>query len=320
LKKKWPIISVFIILIVGLAVFAYFQVPRYTKDEVSQTVTEDVIDLFVEYEVRSNRDTMLWSSGEILEQGRPLYFFSLEPDLTVYPTLKTINSHSGTVKVEAYLENVDNEDNVYWSKAINIQQYDISLTSQENLPPLELNLMEMLELTEEISEELGLQRGGRGNLQIRVSLYADLGAESISHDVPFILDSHGLNPPTDDELAVQKEIVSHDSEQIMQARTFTDYLACPYIRTYGIIIIILIIAASIIYGRERQDEYKRYDSWVSKVVIPKIKEPHAYFPTLKELIDTAIELDKKVIYDIRRDAYFLLDGDNWYVHKKKKTD
>ena len=317
MKKKWPIISVFIILIVGLAVFAYFQVPRYTKDEVSQTVTEDVIDLFVEYEVRSNRDTMLWSSGEILEQGRPLYFFSLEPDLTVYPTLKTINSHSGTVKVEAYLENVDNEDNVYWSKAINIQQYDISLTSQENLPPLELNLMEMLELTEEISEELGLQRGGRGNLQIRVSLYADLGAESISHDVPFILDSHGLIPPPDDELAVQKEIVSHDSEQIMQARTFTDYLECPYVRTYGGIIIILIVAAFIISGRESQDEYKRYDSWVSKAVIPKVKEPDVYFSTLKELIDTSVELDKKVVYDVRRKAYFLLDGDNWYVHKKK---
>ncbi|MFO7951670.1 MAG: DUF5305 family protein [Bacillota bacterium] len=317
MKKRRSIIPIFIILIAGLAVLAYFQVPRHIKYEDDRTVTEDVINFLVEYEVRSNQDTTLWSSGEIMEQGMPLYFFSLEPDLTIYPTLEAINSHTGSVDVEVRLENVDGDGNTYWSKVIKDQQYDISIPDEENLPPIELNLMEINELSETISEELGLQRGGRGNLQVGISLNADLEAESISHKFAFIMDSHGLIPPPEDELVAQKEIVSDDSEKIMQERTLSDYLECTYFRTYGSLIIVLIIFAFVTYSREKKDEYSRYDCWVSRAIVPKVKEPKAYFATLKELIDTAIELDKKVIYDVKREAYFVIDGDNWYVHKKR---
>lgn len=49
-----------------------------------------------------------------------------------------------------------------------------------------------------------------------------------------------------------------------------------------------------------------------------IKEPDAYFDSLKELIDMAVELDKKVIYDSAGETYYILDGDIIYVHKKKE--
>lgn len=316
MKKSRANLKIYIILIISLAVLAFLQVPRYVKNEVNRTDTLDVIDFSVAYEVRSNKDTMLWTSGEIIEQGRALYFFSLEPDLIVYPSLKANNNYIGSVDVEVYLENVDKDGITYWSKVIENRNYDLSLNGTENLPPVELDIMEMLGLSQLIFEELGLQRGARGNLQIRFAFQTDLEEESLFHEAAFTLDSHGLVPPPDDQLRGQKKIISQSSSQIMQARTFSDYLECPYSRAYSILITVLIAFALFTYSRDKKDEYSRYERWVSRAVIPKIKEPDAYFATLKELIDTAVELDKKVIYDKQREAYFLLDGDNWYVHKK----
>jgi hypothetical protein len=316
MKKHKSNLKVFIILIVGLAILAFLQVPRYVKSEVNRADTLDVIDFSVAYEVRSNKDTMLWKTGEILEQGRALYFFTLEPDLIVYPTLKANNSYEGAVDVDIYLENIDKDGIIYWSKEIQNQHYDLLLNGTENLPPIELDIIEMLGLSQLIFEELGLQRGARGSLQVRYSFQADLEEESLLQDVAFTLDSHGLIPPPDDQLLMQKKIVSHNSSQIMQARALSDYFECPYFRGYSILITVLIAFSLFTYSRDKKDEYSRYEKWVSKAIIPKIKEPDAYFTTLKELIDAAVELDKKVIYDEQREAYFLLDGDNWYVHKK----
>jgi len=316
MKKPRFGIKIYIILIIGLAILAFLQVPRYAKNEVNRTDVLDVIELSVAYEVRSNKDTMLWRSGEIIEPGRALYFFALEPDLIVSPSLKANNNYNGSVDVEIYLENVDQDGITYWSKVVESRNYDLVLGSTENLPPIELDIMEMLSLSQVIFEELGLQRGVRGNLQVRFAFLADLEGEPFSHEASFTLDSHGLVPPPADQLLGQKEILSHSSSQILKARTLSDYLECPYSRAYGILITVLIAFAVFAYSRDKNDEYSRYNRWVSKAVLPKIKEPDAYFATLKELIDAAVELDKKVIYDERREAYFLLDGNNWYVHKK----
>ena len=208
MKKPRSNLKIYIILIVSLAVLAFLQVPRYVKNEVNRTDTLDVIDFSVAYEVRSNKDTMLWASGQIIEQGRALYFFSLEPDLIVYPNLKANNQYNGAVDVEIYLENVDKDGITYWSKAIDKRHYDISLNGTENLPPIELDIMEMLGLSQTIFEELGLQRGTRGTLQIRFAFNTDLEEESLFQEAAFTLDSHGLVPPPDEQLIGQKKILT----------------------------------------------------------------------------------------------------------------
>ncbi len=320
MKKPRSNLKIYIILIVSLAILAYIQVPRYVESEVNTIDTLDVIDFSVAYEVRSNKDTMLWASGQIIEQGRALYYYALEPDLIVYPSLKANNSYNGAVDVEIYLENVDKDGITYWSKIIENRHYDISLNGIENLPPIELDITEMLGLSQTILEELGLQRGVRGALQIRFAFLADLEEGSLLQEAAFILDSHGLVPPPNDQLTGQKKIVSPSSSQILQTRTLNDYLECPYSIAYSILITVLIAFAVFTHSRGKKDDYSRYDRWVSRAVIPKVKEPDAYFASLKELIDAAVELDKKVIYDKHREAYFLMDGDNWYVHKKHSPD
>lgn len=317
MKNKRILFHATTILLVVLSISGYFHIPKYEIVEAGKIDTEAVIESSFDYEVRVNKDTLLWSSGEILEKGMPLYFYALEPGLTVYPALKMDNPSRGEVKVEVFLEAGDKDKNVYWSKFIKNQQTGTTYVGFTELSPIEIDPFELLELADGIAEDLEIQKARMGNLYILISLQAELEKESINHDIRFTLDSHGIIPPPDDQLSAREEIRAESTVKISEKRTLNDYLSCSYFWTYSGAFSLLFATAFISLKKEPKNSYRRYNSWVSRARLNSNKEPDAYFESLKELIDTAVELDKKVIYDPGREIYYLLDGDNMYAHVKK---
>jgi len=307
-----------LLLLAGLLVLAYYQVPRYEKRQVTSQETASTMESSFAYEVRAEQDTSLWASGEVLEQGRPLYFYSLDPALSLYPTLQATEPYQGEYHLKVHLQSENSDGDNYWSELIESRQGDVSLNDAADLEPVELSIPAIRENADSISDELNF---GGGDHRVLVSLQAELEEETINHEIPFYLDRHGLVPPQNDKLTAKSQVTEEGTETVMKSRATEDYLQCGYFWIYAGGFIFLASIAFFTYRREHHSEYQKYHRLVAKASLELDKEPAAYFYHLKELIELAVELDKKVIYDQSRETYYVLDGDHLYAHvRKNKTD
>ncbi len=315
-RKSTFFMPAIILLIIGIAVLGYFQIPGYEKKEVSQLVAKAVIESSFDYEVKANADTILWAAGDIMGKGMPLYFLAVNPLLSVYPSVKTddFQYENGTVVVDVYLESLDREGTPYWSEVVKSRQERIS-PGKSSIAPFRFNILELYVLVGEITRDLNFNKG---NHRLLLSLEAQLDGVVTRHSISFALENDGIMPPAD-ELTSYKEIFEEGVEKIMVARTFNDYLRCGYFWIYAGSITILLVIALLGYNTEQKSEYERYKNLISKAVLTADKEPDAYFSSLKELIEMAVELDKKVIFDETRGGYYILDGDKRYVYKEKPS-
>lgn len=319
MKIKKMVRPVIIISLVALTMFGYYQVPKFETVEATSVVEKSVIKSEVDYTITANQETTLWAAGENLEKGMPLYYYALKPGLTVYPALSINNPDSGEIKVDLHLGNVDKEGNYYWKKLIKNQQTGKVTIGNKDLKPLEIDVMEILEMTNSIDEELNSRRGSSGTNIILVSINAVIGEELLKHDIVFTLGSSGVIPPADEDLVFRKEIAEEVPYKQLERRTLSDYLECSYFWSYLGGISLLFMSGFYTFSKEPKNTYKRYDKWVSKAALNTDKKPDAYFDSLKELIDTAVELDKKVIFDSNSDTYYILDGSNLYAHEKSNN-
>ena len=316
MKNNKTIMLSISILILLLVIVGYFHVPKFEKVEASSVQTKTVLESSFDYEFKANNDTIIWSSGETLEKGMPLYYYALEPSLTVYPSLLADNPEEGEIKVETYIGSFDKEGKHYWIKFIKNQQTGPTMVGAKELSPITIDVAELLEMASEIESELNSRKGSSGIPSILISLKSDLGGELFEHDISFTLESNGIIPPSAEQLSVRKEIAEEIPQTIMESRTLKDYLDCGYFLSYSGAIAFLFVTSFVTFKREPKSVYKRYNNWVSRATLTVDKEPEAYFDSLKELIDTAVELDKKVLFDYVKDIYYVLDGQNLYAHVK----
>lgn len=315
-QKSTFFLPIIILLILGIAVLGYFQVPGYEKKEVSQTAVKAVIESSFDYKVKANANTILWSAGETMEKGMPLYFLAVDPLLSVYPSVHADNFQyeNGTYILNVYLESLDREGKPYWSELLQNRQEEI-VPGKSSISPIKYNISELYIKKEEITKELNFNKGKH---RLLIFLEVQLDEEVLVHNTSFALESDGIAPPVD-KLKSHKEIYEESVEKSMVARTFSDYLRCGYFRLYAGSITVLLITAFFSYKPGQKSEYERYKKFISKAVLTADKEPDAYFHSLKELIEMAVELDKKVIFDATRETYFVLDGDKTYAYKNNKS-
>lgn len=305
------------ILLIALAVVGYFQIPKFESVEASSVNKKAAIESSFNYMVTATQDTILWTAGEVLDEGMPLYYYVLEPILTVYPTIAMDNPEEGEIKVELYIGSVDSGGNYLWKKYIRNQQTGKTMIDAKELKPIEINVLELLELASLIENELNDRRGSNSSLSILISMSTDLEEESLKHDISFTFGANGIIPPANELLSASKEIVEETPVKVLERRTLSDYLECSYFWSYGGALSFLFITALVTFKSEPKSTYKRYENWVSKATLVIDKKPDAYFDSLKELIDTAVELDKKVLYDSGSETYYILDGSNLYAHIRK---
>ena len=248
----------------------------------------------------------------------PLYFIAVDPLLTVSITLEAeeLDFNGGSVHLDFYLESVDRDNRAFWSE--HLKSYNAEITkSDRNIDTMAFKISDIYELAKEINTDLEFRKGSH---RLLIVMEAQLGEEKMEHSLAFNLENEGVVPPSEDKLSSKREVYGEIVQKIMVARTFNDYMRCGYFWIYTVTIIVLIVIAFVSYNTEQKTEYQRYKNYISKVDLTMDREPDAYFYSLKELIEMAVELDKKVIFDETRDTYYILDGDKVYAHKKDEND
>lgn len=295
----------------GLAVVTYGDVPTETVVEETD-VERFAVESHTEATVDGSNIT-LYSPGERLVD-MPVYFHEESPRMDL---ILSVAGPSGTdidIRVTAELE-ATRDDRTFYEETIVIaaDQQTLETGDAELIAPVDVP--RIIDRVDQVSE----RTVGVGSLDRTISVVVEYESEryagTLEDEVEIVLTGQGywldVNPADDRR---HSETITHEVEL---DRDRTSLL------TYGgvaLVLLVLGIALGSYSMREIDTEAletaiarSEFDEWISSGEIPtRASKQYVKVASLEDVVDIAIDSNKRVIHDPNLDAFGVIDGDLVY--------
>lgn len=337
-RSKGLIYGVVILLIASI-VWAYVGIQSTNK---AQPVDEVTLDITAPYQITSRKDLTVWPAGTVYPQAMAAYFYAANPQLKVTPKVEVIGmqqgSLNGSIVSEILLQAVNDKSQVYWSYTLSSPSSQPFILSQEiaaraNQTVFESNAI-MLEipaaydLVRRIGEELMFERG---ELQVlvtsKISISGIVNGVQIEKAVDNILpiqlhDSSFTIAQTKDALTTLPLVL--DNKDSTQYNTWMNLLRTNLWPISLSIFLTVVLSILILIDNNNKPleaiEHKRFKQWITEGNV-EVKDGFSiHIFSLEGLVDLAIDLDKRVIYDAKVSKYYVLTQDIVYVYDLQRQD
>lgn len=312
----------------------------YDEHTNPETVTEEyVVDTWseegaFEYSATVLEPNEVYPEGEILT-GQPAYYSAISPivdgEFEYYYDATGTGTVDVTTQVDLILRSAD-EDAVYWSVEESLGSAEETGVSPNEAQGVQfsIDIPSIENRTDAIEESLGASPGTTEVLvSATVSIDGTVNGEPVSgnesYDLTIIPDGATYAVENPDPETAQYEMTE----------TETVVLDPDPRQVYGfagLAIIALVGAVAIGLGRrydaiaptelelrqaERARERAEFDDWISTGRLPErfTDRPQIEMTSLEDIVDVAIDSDRRVIETPGTDAYYVIDGDLLYVYE-----
>ncbi|WP_254861921.1 DUF5305 domain-containing protein [Halovivax gelatinilyticus] len=282
----------------------------------------------------------VFETGDVLAD-RPLYYADLMPELEgvyAYSFDGDITDGSLSVTANAYVLYQATDDGVsYWEETESLESVSTEAVEPGEAVPLsfEVNVSDLESRIDEIEASLGASVGTTETLVVvdtTVSGTVDGTQIANAHTARFDVSSNGGT------YAVETETGGlHDAEITESVHTDRSY---GPVRTYGSVVVFVLSLAGIaglVYARETDalevaraerravavaSEREAFADWLSVGHVPEaeLDGPRIDVDSLPDIVDVAIDCDRRVIEDRMRGAYFVQDLAAYYVYEPQLPD
>jgi len=343
LSKKFirqRLIQIVFALLICFLVWTYIKVKTEDAAELSDSIS---IEAIPEYRIVTGADMKLWPKNTVLNQGMAAYFYITEPIVNVTPVIQLkgaqISNLEGNIKSSIMLKAVNDRAEVYWSYQLEEKEDEkfllngeldhdakgnnvISYKAQEII----LNPAAAAEMAAQFNDEL-LLRGGLNQLVLTsdIELVGTINGEeanySISFELPLTLHQDNFTIPRTTEITSQLQLgigklQAQDGIILDTIRKHTILFVID--ASLAILLLALLIGTGI--SKNRMDiERNRYKEWITEGSVELQDMLPIKIFSLQGLVDLAIDLDKRVIYDPGINKYFILDEDIAYIYDPEYT-
>lgn len=322
--NNWMFLSVvlFTLFIVsaGIAVSTYTNPP---VEVIETTEDEQRISIATSSSAVVNEENELYEKGEVLE-NRPVYFSQLVDNIS-YHTHVTAPIETETeveAKSELMLVGETTDGEQFWSTVRPLSSSTATIVrTEQKVHTVKLNITE-------IQSELGEKKSdlnGRGvfSTTLRTTVEYDTGQYTNTEQLTSELSADGnqirIQQPSATQTHADTQIIRTERDPINQ-RLVAFVLA-------GIILMIL-LASTVIYGPRIDTDKLQYDiehiqyaEWISEGEIPTSpdREP-VKIDNLSDLVNTAIDMNGRVIYNDTYNVYGVITDDIlYYVCQEKDS-
>lgn len=326
-----------VLVIFGIAVLG-FGAHTYLNPE-TVTVTEYTDEQHFKTQVDTHgevtRDTQLYEEDTTL-RNQPVYLTDITPNATI--TVTTTVPSDTPVHVEqefSIVYEATRDNNQFWSDT------NVLATTNETVENGTLQLTATLNSSTIKQAIHGIENEIQGAGTVRASLHLETAytsnqyTDQMTKTAPLRISSNWYSVPrsiaseqTHSKPTTRTEVTppSQWSYVVPGAVGFTATL-------FGIILAVLSgrIRASHNWKYERvelldQIHEHRYAEWISEGNVPTtVGEEYVSMSTLEDLVDLGIDMDKRIIYDSKRDVYAVIDGHvvyhyNWWSLTETSTE
>ncbi len=305
------------------------------RKDVVLTVTPD-------YQIISNKSLTVWPKGTVFEQGMAAYFYAALPQLTITPTIDVTGMDQGevegTIKTRVLLQAIDDKSQVYWSyqlKQTPKQSFHINTEKQEqerkiihSAETISLDMAETNDLVTQISNELMFQNG-----IFRVVVVSDIAVngqvnngvidKALSQELVITLMPLSFTLPRAMDASVEVAFTQMQVEEADASPSLWHFVRSNWwlISIDAVLALLLGLLLLFQHGQGNDDkEHQRYKEWITEGSVEQTNRFSIHILTLEGLVDLAIDLDKRVIYDSRVIKYYVLTEDIVYIYDRQYKD
>lgn len=299
---------------------------------------ESILSITPDYTLTTRQNVILWPSGTRLPQGLAAYFYVSRPELKVAPdiVLKGLveGSLQGTSQTKILVQSVNEDGLVYWSYPVQgpvTQAFLLRPGTGETavldkelvpLPVLDVAAIhdQVVLITEELEDNNGtIQLVLDSRIEVKGTVNGQAVDKTLTWTLPVILDRTNFQIPEVSTVAASisftPEVIPPTLFQRIQTAVVENWLV--FAMDFLVLLILIVLLAT---GRDTRKkaksavEHRKFREWITEGSV-EVKDRFVInILGLEGLVDLAIDLDKRVIFDSRIKKYFVLADDIVYTH------
>ncbi|MDF2822254.1 MAG: hypothetical protein K0R15_2702 [Clostridiales bacterium] len=306
-----------------------------SNNNTSEPIQELFLTITPEYKITSNKDLRIWPAGTVFKQGMVAYFYAALPEINVTPLIELDGFENGllegSIEIQVYIQAIDDKSQVYWTYQINnprIRTFTLSKgiegkadQSEFRTLGVSLDVLSAYELVNEVREEL-MFPAGFFQLVVSSIIRVDGTANGVPiereivQEFPISLQTNTFSISKSIDAVSQVPLII-DSNNLGGEMSFLDIIRenlFPVSVSFVLIIILISILSRNLSKSKAAIEHKRYKEWITEGNVTITGKLLVNILNLQGLVDLAIDLDKRVIFDIKTKKYFVLTEDIVYVY------
>lgn len=320
------------------SVWTYLSYKTITHEDHGEDI---ILEITPDYQIISEKALRIWPEGTVFEQGLEAYFYAAGPKVRVTPVIRIEGLENGllkgSIKSLVILQAVNDKGGIYWSYPLQehrSEEFTISKDINSSSDVMEYTASEILLdvesaylMAEQIAEELAFQTGLyqlllQTEIKLSGNIDDDIIDKSILQTLPMELQ------PTNFRISRSEELISRvdltNSRDTSGELSFIERLLVnpiPLIITIFLATIFLILILKDSKNRpEVAKMHKRYKEWITEGSVELRDRLMIDIHSLEGLVDLAIDLDKRVIYDSRLNKYYVLTEDIVYIYDYRRSN
>lgn len=323
------------ILLLGLLASALWTYNSIKAQPVKSLPKEVTLSVIPEYEIISGKQLTVWPKGTTLPQGLASYFYAAEPMLILTPRVTLSGAEqaffNARITSGVVLQAVDDKGQVYWQypfiktpeRSFTLSQEPGGLEDQSSFAAdeLRLELAPAYEAINRISGELMFQTGTFQTMiytEVEVSgeINGNTAEETLVQTLPITMQQAGFILPKTQEAAAEitlleaEEIPGFGETVIVTIRNHR----IPFGATAFLLLLLFLILVTTGDKSKTAKEHRRFREWITEGSVELKDRLQIHIHGLEGLVDLAIDLDRRVIYDSRMERYYVLTEDIVYVY------
>ncbi len=323
-----------LVLLLASVLVTYLTAVSGPREEQGKEVT---LSIMPEYRIISGKAVRPYPQGTVFEQGMASYFYAVQPEIRVTPqiTVKGMEAGelNGSIISRAVLQAVDDKSQLYWQYELSRNQPQTfrlapgsegqaSFASEE----ISIAVVSAYETVTQIAEELQFPNG---SLQIIVSSDINIMGSVNGHPMeknvqvrlPFSLQTVYFSVPKAQDASASISLTTGNAARSKRGAVVSVLLdhRVLLLLTFGLFLLYLFF---FVYDHSRQrkteNSHQRFREWItegSAEILERQRKVKIY--SLEGLVDLAIDLNKRVIYDSERGMYYVLTEDMAYLYDLK---
>ncbi len=324
-------IFLFVIALLGSAAIIYLNV---TSKKANAPQENASISAAHNYQIVTRSSLKVWPAGTIFAQGLPAYFYASMPYVGI---IGQVNANGkgdikldGTIRTQVTLRAINDKSEAYWSYPIfHSSEEAFQLTNDKPIyqaKQIDVDPSASYDLANQIAEEILFQSS---QFQLVVSSHINVSGsignisvdKSFDQELPIsLLASSFTLPRTEDSssnILVRSNITAPSLEESYIGIINENRIPIAIIGV-SVIFILLLLWMKSKTGTKLMADHRKYKDWITEGTVEISNQYFIQINSLQGLVDLAIDLDKRVIYDSGVMKYYVVDEDMIYVFDAKR--
>jgi len=282
----------------------------------------------------------LYATGAILEMGKPAYFFAVSPTIDISFTyrLKATDSANISLKKETVIVATskeaaqaagekEKEEKIFWQKEFPLKsERAVDIENEESvIDTFSVNVSEIQSMVKGVQDQLKFPQDATVEIVTHVNYKGQINGENVNgtkdFTIPLVIDSSYYQMP--EKLEFNESTDMYKKLKVQRDPSLSSIKMPLSVFLLSMVLVGMTLTCmnmkktepAYIEKLEMKQERSPFKEFISKGKLPENVDSlmKVEISSLQELVDAAVDMNARVIYDAEAGIYFIIHSGVLYI-------